>query len=82
MENDQVKTIAVTVVSVIIANWAMVAPMLKFIVKNAWEKSIEWRDMVNDIKIMKQEIDEIKKDVTAAHYKLREMHNGENNTRS
>jgi hypothetical protein len=61
------------VVGVIIANWAVLAPMLKEEVKTAWVKSIEWRDMVNDIKNLKILVDQHSKDLKAAHDKLRDL---------
>ena len=68
---DNTKTIIITVVSVIIANWTAVAPMLKFIVVNAWEKSVQWRDMVRDLADVIADVEKLKTDVTAAHSKIR-----------
>ena len=70
---ENLQTILVTVFSTVIANGAIMFPLLKFTVVAAWNKSIQWRDMVNDINSMKEQIKKLQTDVTAAHAKIREM---------
>ena len=70
---ENLQTILVTVFSTVIANGAIMWPLLKFTVITAWNKSIQWRDMVNDINTMKGQLTKLQQDVTAAHTKIREM---------
>lgn len=72
--NDQIQASIIAVVSVVVANWVTLFPLIKSGVKTAWDKSIEWRDMVNDISNLKKRVDKLDRDVTAAHDKLRNFH--------
>lgn len=72
--NDQVQASIVAVVSVVVANWVTLFPLIKTGVKTAWEKSIQWRDMQRDVDDLKAEVTRLRKDITAAHEKLRNFH--------
>jgi len=69
--SDQAQTAIISIVTLIVANWVTLGPMLKHTIKFLWEKSIAWRDMENDIVSMKLRIEKLEKDVTAAHVKIR-----------
>ena len=69
--SDQAQTAIISIVTLIVANWVTLGPMLKHTIKFLWEKSIAWRDMENDIASMKLRIEKLEKDVTAAHVKIR-----------
>ena len=73
--SDQAQTAIISIVTLIVANWVTLGPMLKHTIKFLWEKSIAWRDMENDITSMKLRIEKLEKDVTAAHSKLRDTVN-------
>lgn len=69
--SDQAQTAIISIVTLIIANWVTLGPMLKHTIKFLWEKSIAWRDMENDIATMKLRLEKLEKDITAAHVKIR-----------
>lgn len=69
--SDQAQTAIISIVTLIIANWVTLGPMLKHTIKFLWEKSIAWRDMENDIAAMKLRLEKLEKDITAAHVKIR-----------
>lgn len=79
--SEQLQAILITVFSTVVANGAVLFPLLKSIVTMAWTKSIEWRDMVNDIKNIKDEMKKFKEetiakmqiDLGAAHNKIRNL---------
>lgn len=69
--SDQAQTAIISIVTLIIANWVTLGPMLKHTIKFLWEKSIAWRDMENDIAAIKLRLEKLEKDITAAHVKIR-----------
>lgn len=69
--SEQLQAAIATIVGVVLANWVVIAPVLKKGILVAWEKSIQWRDMVNDIEALKKDIVKLKADVSAAHDKIR-----------
>lgn len=71
--NEQAQTVAVTTVSLIIANWAVVAPLIKWAIVKSWEKTIQWQQTMTTIDTMKADIEKLKADVTAAHTKIRNL---------
>lgn len=71
--NDQTQTAIVTIVTTILANWVVVAPILKHAITMAWKKAFEWHDLQNDMITMKEKIAKLEKDVTASHIKIRSI---------
>lgn len=71
--NDELKTALVSLISVVIANWVVIAPLMKTIIKTAWEKSIQWRDMQIDVLNLKELVKKQDKDIHAAFDKIREL---------
>ena len=70
---EQTKQSIIAIVTVLIANWITIGPMLKTLIKTAWEKSIEWRDMQNDVNTLKVLTAALQKDMKAAHDKIRDL---------
>jgi len=71
--NEQAQTVAVTTISLIVANWAVVAPLIKWAIVKSWEKTIQWQQTMTTIDGMKADIEKLKQDVTAAHTKIRNL---------
>lgn len=71
--NEQAQTVAVTTISLIVANWAVVAPLIKWAIVKSWEKTIQWQQTMTTIDAMKADIEKLKQDVTAAHTKIRNL---------
>lgn len=71
MSNESIATL----VGLIVANWVTIGPLVYKSVKMAWEKSIEWRDMVHDINGIKKRLDDLESDVNGAHAKIRALQN-------
>lgn len=71
MNQDQLNQAIITIITIIVTNWALFFPIIKNAIKTAWDKTIEWRDMQHDIKLLKERVTSLELDVTAAHDKIR-----------
>lgn len=59
------------IVAIVVSNWVIVGPIIKWSIKTAWEKSREWDEMQTAILNLIEAEKQLQRDLKAAHDKIR-----------
>ena len=73
MSNEAITQLIATLVGMVVANWAVMGPLMGKAIKLAWVKSMEWQKMLERIDSLEKRADKAETDVTNAHAKIRSL---------